>query len=224
MQFQEVEVDLFNDGQLDEHFLTKVNRKGQVPALTAPTLDKPMADSLEITHYLIEHYPDLTPKEHKDESLRLLRAVHALNYFALSFPDRPHVVAGFVKSINDRLARDDISDEYRSALEYKLSVTNAEKVEGIRPEAVRANEEAARNLMKTCEALLSEDAPWLFGSSRPTVLDAHLIIVLGRLQDVGRTAVVPDRLQKYADMAFATPELQSVMQGRRTMVPKSGST
>lgn len=30
MQFQEVEVDLFNDGQLDEHFLTKVNRKGQV--------------------------------------------------------------------------------------------------------------------------------------------------------------------------------------------------
>lgn len=102
--------------------------------------------------------------------------------------------------------------------------TNAEKVEGIRPEAVRANEEAARNLMKTCEALLSEDAPWLFGSSRPTVLDAHLIIVLGRLQDVGRTAVVPDRLQRYADMAFATPELQSVMQGRRTMVPKSGST
>jgi hypothetical protein len=30
MQFEEVEIDIFNDGQLNEHYLTKVNRKGQV--------------------------------------------------------------------------------------------------------------------------------------------------------------------------------------------------
>ncbi|KEF51398.1 uncharacterized protein A1O9_12547, partial [Exophiala aquamarina CBS 119918] len=222
MQFDEVVVDLFNDGQLDEHFLTKVNRKGQarlpVPALTSPTLDKPIADSLEITFYLLKHYPGLMPKSHEEESLALLKAVHDLNYFALSFPDRPQVVAGFVKAIRDRLARDDISDEYRDALEYKLSVTTREKVQGIKQDAVRANEEKARHLLEKVESLLSEDAPWLLGSNRPTVLDAHLVILLGRLQDVGRSGIVSNRLLKYADAAFGTPELQGVMQGRRTMV------
>lgn len=59
----------------------------------------------------------------REEEVRpLLQAVHDLNYFALSFPDRPQVAAGFIKSLESRLARDDISDEYREALKYKISV------------------------------------------------------------------------------------------------------
>jgi hypothetical protein len=77
---------------------------------------------LDITWYLLDRYPDLLPQQREGNIRELLKAVHALNYFALSFPDRPQVAASFVKNIQDRLARDDISDEYRNALEYKLSV------------------------------------------------------------------------------------------------------
>jgi glutathione S-transferase len=122
MEIEEVPIDLFNNGQLDEFFLTKVNRKGQVPALTSPILETPLADSLDITHYLLSRHPDLTPEGHENQCLELLKSMHDLNYFALSFPDRPKVVEGFVKAIKERLARERISEEYRDALEYKLSV------------------------------------------------------------------------------------------------------
>ena len=94
----------------------------QVPALCSPSFEKPIADTLEITSYLLERYPDLVPEQHAGAIRELLQDVHALNYFALSFPDRPQVAEGFIKSIQDRLSQDDISDKYREALEYKLSV------------------------------------------------------------------------------------------------------
>ncbi|KAJ9497466.1 hypothetical protein H2202_006890 [Exophiala xenobiotica] len=198
MHIELIDVDLFNSGQLDEFFLTNINPKGQA---------------------------DLLPQQHEGNIRELLKAVHALNYFALSFPDRPQVAASFVKNIQDRLARDDISEEYRKALEYKLSVTTQMKVHGIRPDAVRANEQKARELMGRLEALLSSsssgkgEGPWLFGLEQPTALDAHVVILIGRLQDVGRTSVVSERLLEYTDAAFQTPKLQTVMAGRRTMAP-----
>lgn len=182
------------------------------------------------------------PEAYEAEIRVLLRAVHELNYFALSFPDRPQVAAGFIKSIEQRLARVDISAEYRNALKYKLKVydhtqlghkdlssnartlsfsTTREKVEGIGKDAVHANEEKARLLMKTSESLLSDDGPWLFGSKRPTVIDAHLVLLIGRLQDVGSLSLISVRMSKYADEAFNTPELADVMEGRRTMFPRT---
>lgn len=101
-----------------------------------------------------------------------------------------------------------------------LFSTTREKVKGIEADAVRVNEEKARLLMKKCDSLLTDEAPWLFGSDNPTVIDAHLVIFIGRMQDVGRTSLISDRLLKYADAAFSTPELMSVMQGRRTMYPR----
>ncbi|KAK5456243.1 hypothetical protein LTS15_005562 [Exophiala xenobiotica] len=180
-QIKLMDVDLFNSGQLDDFFLTNINPKGQaggsvhanallegkmdadsirpltlqVSELVSPVLKKPIADSLDITWYLLDRYPDLLPQEHEGNIRDLLKAVHALNYFALSFHDRPKVTASFVKNIQDRLARDDISDEYRKALEYKLSVTTQMKVHGIQPDAVRANEQKVRELMGRLEALLS---------------------------------------------------------------------
>jgi hypothetical protein len=102
-----------------------------------------------------------------------------------------------------------------------LYSTTQEKVKGIEADAVRANEEKASLLMKRCDSLLTDNAPWLFGSNRATALDAQLIILIGRLQDVGRTSLISDRLLRYADAAFSTPDLQSVMQGRRTMAPRN---
>ena len=74
--------------------------------------------------------------------------------------------------------------------------------------------------MEKLDSLL-EDGPWLFGGGSPTVLDAHVVILIGRMQDVGRANLISSRLLKYADAAFQTPELQSVMEGRRTMVPRA---
>ncbi|KAK5200287.1 hypothetical protein LTR92_000830 [Exophiala xenobiotica] len=210
MQIELTDVDLFNSGQLAEFFLTNINPKGQAGGF------RPCKCTFRGTRAISEN--------------ELLKAVHALNYFALSFPDRPQVATSFVKNIQDWLARDDISDEYRKALEYKLSVTTQMKVHGIQPDAVRANEQKARELMGRLEALLSSSSssssekgegqgPWLFGLEQPTALDAHVVILIGRLQDVGRTSVVSERLLEYTDAAFQTPKLQTVMAGRRTMAP-----
>ena len=72
--------------------------------------------------YLLERYPELAPEGHMGAVRELFHDVHALNYFALSFPDRPQVAAGVIKSIQGRLAGDDRSHNYRQALEYKLSM------------------------------------------------------------------------------------------------------
>ena len=62
--------------------------------------------------------------------------------------------------------------------------------------------------------------PWLFGLTHPTALDAHLVVFIGRMRDVGREGLIPERLGAYADRAMAGPEWGDVMQGRRTMIGK----
>jgi glutathione S-transferase len=94
----------------------------QVPVLVSNVLAKPIADSLEITHFLAERYPSLIPSSHKDQVTALLKDLHALNYFSLSFPGREHVAEEFKQSVFKRLAHDDISPRYRDALTFKLGV------------------------------------------------------------------------------------------------------
>ena len=61
------------------------------------------------------------PAEHKEEMTQLLKDLHALNYFSLSFPGREYVAEGFKESVFKRL-EGDISDRYRNALTFKLGV------------------------------------------------------------------------------------------------------
>jgi hypothetical protein len=167
--------------------------------------------------------------------MEYLEEIHALNYFALSFPDRPQVAGQLVNSVEARLARSDISASYREALAHKLAMyfercsdslkansrsTIEEKFQGVRLENVRINEERARRLFLKLDSIL-HGTPWLFASRTPTALDAHAVILIGRLKDVGRTALIPERLLAYAEAAFETPVLQSVMEGRRTMMKMS---
>ena len=83
--------------------------------------DKPIADSLEITHYLSNFYPSLIPTSHKERITKGLQDLHALNYFSLSFPGRDHVAQGFKAAVVKRLGGD-ISERYREALKYKLGM------------------------------------------------------------------------------------------------------
>ena len=74
--------------------------------------------------------------------------------------------------------------------------------------------------MTTLAGHLSDQGPWLFGSDRPSALDAHLVVFIARMQDVGKDDLIPDALQAYARTAFAMAEFKAVMGGRRTLPSK----
>lgn len=64
----------------------------------------------------------------------------------------------------------------------------------------------------------SSSGQWLFGQQRPTELDAHLIVMIARLQDVGRvTSSSPSPLKEYGKIAMATPSWIELMEDRSTM-------
>lgn len=86
------------------------------------TPSRTIPDSLEITLYISSHYPRLLPKEQEAQIRRLMAELHSLNYFSLSFPDRPSIAQGLKDTVLLRLNRTDISDRHRKALEYKLTV------------------------------------------------------------------------------------------------------
>lgn len=89
--------------------------------MVSPSLDKPIADSVDITHYLSKSYPSLIPSGQQAQITKGLQDLHALNYFSLSFPGRDHVARGFKAAVEKRLAGD-ISERYREALKYKLGM------------------------------------------------------------------------------------------------------
>ncbi|EMC95910.1 hypothetical protein BAUCODRAFT_34669 [Baudoinia panamericana UAMH 10762] len=218
MQVEEKAVDIFRGAeQLEEYYLCHINPKGQVPALASKALPKPMAESLDMTLYIAEHYPALIPEAHHRETTAWLRELHGLNYFALSFGDRPQQAQAMVKAIQARLGQDGISPEYRKALEYKLEVTNKEKIQAMAPAARAANEERAKDIAAKLESTLQSGKQWLFGSDRPSALDAHLAVYLARLRDVKREDLIPGRLGTYLEHAMSMPEWEQVMQGRKTM-------
>lgn len=95
--------------------------------------------------------------------------------------------------------------------------TVTEKVQGIQHNSVQSNEERARNLFASLESLLGSTS-WFFGLERPTALDAHAIVLIERLRDVGRIRLVPTKLLDYAEIAFKAFPFESVTEGRRTML------
>ncbi|KIV86884.1 hypothetical protein PV11_02466 [Exophiala sideris] len=211
-------VDIFHQEQLDEHFLCNINDHGQVPVLAHDSkLDRPIADSLEITYWLAARYSQLIPAEHEHEIRQYLKDLHALNYFSLSFPGRDEVAQGFENGVNRRLANPNISDQYRKALEFKLAVIKRDKTGGLVPAETVKNENHARELLATLENCLGQPDQWIYGS-QPTALDAHLVVFMARMSDVGRDQLIPDKLKQYRAWAMQTPEWIKMMDGRKTMI------
>jgi hypothetical protein len=66
----------------------------------------------------------LIPESHKEEITALLKELHELNYFSLSFAEfgGPRVAAGLAAAVERFLQDPNISDRYRSALEFKREV------------------------------------------------------------------------------------------------------
>lgn len=87
------------------------------------TLAQPIRDSLEITLYMVEKYPDLIPASHKGKILPLLEELHSINYFSLSFTGMQEVINMHLRDpIVKLLESPGISQRYHDALQYKLSV------------------------------------------------------------------------------------------------------
>jgi hypothetical protein len=98
-----------------------------------------------------------------------------------------------------------------------------DKVNALGPEKTDAEIKKAKDYLTEVSNLLNPDAgPWMFGQQQPTELDAHLVVMIARLQDVGRDHIIPDSLTKYGEMAMNTPTWLSIMEGRTTMYDGSG--
>ena len=58
---------------------------------------------------------------------------------------------------------------------------------------------------------------WIFGAQvGPTLLDSHLLPLLLRMIEVGNADVVPQELQRWANVKVNSPSWQKVMHGRPT--------
>ncbi|OAP65631.1 hypothetical protein AYL99_01603 [Fonsecaea erecta] len=195
-------VDIYTGEQLSETYLCELNPKGQVPVLLSPGfLEKPIADSLDITFWLCERYPSLRPSEYANEINRLLRNLHAINFFTLSMRNRPQRAEMQEAAILAKMNTPDLSARHKKALEYKLTVTRSEKVEGLRPEVIKEEIERAQTLLNAIDQVrrahnekgLTPDA-WIFGTTAPTALDTTLVCLVARLMDVHLEEIIPPAL------------------------------
>ena len=94
-----------------------------------------------------------------------------------------------------------------------------DKTGGLEPEKVEAEIQKAKAFLDEVATLLdpSSGRHWLFGQERPTELDAHVLVFVARLRDVGRDSLVPEALKQYRESATAEPSWHAVMEGRSTM-------
>lgn len=63
---------------------------------------------------------------------------------------------------------------------------------------------------------------WLFGAAiGPTILDAHAVALIARVDDAGSEELVPGELLAYARKARSLPAWEAVTHGRKTKWDKS---
>ena len=102
-----------------------------------------------------------------------------------------------------------VSDTYDSIETHKLSPLEHDNS--------KTNEQNAQNLMLEFDSIIKESPTGLcFGFERPTALDAHLVVFIARMLDVGRDDLLPSSLTQYASKLMEGEEWKAVMQGRTT--------
>ncbi|OAA69324.1 Thioredoxin-like fold protein [Akanthomyces lecanii RCEF 1005] len=56
-------VNLHQEENISEAYLTEINAKGQLPALAGGALSSPLIDSLDISFFFCHQYPSLLPEK-----------------------------------------------------------------------------------------------------------------------------------------------------------------
>ena len=106
-----------------------------------------------------------------------------------------------------------------------MSSLRRDKVDALTPEKTQAELDKAKAYLERAASFLNPGyGPWLFGQEKPTELDAHLVVMILRLQDVGRDFIIPTSLKQYAEAAYLNLSFMSVMGGRTTMYNGMGAT
>ena len=112
------------DHNLSEHYLLRVNPKGQIPALTGNGLDQPLVGSPSISLYLAEeYYPAMLPAGSAAIIKDLLQRVHAVH--GPSFSNKnptAEMMRHSPSPAENILSKTDLSPEYRKALEAKVEL------------------------------------------------------------------------------------------------------
>lgn len=100
-----------------------------------------------------------------------------------------------------------------------LSRVETEKIAATKQDKVDSEIEHVRSLLSSLEATLRAQGSgsWLFGFDGPTALDAHVVVFISRLRDVGRAELIPSNLAKYADAAMETSEWRKLMDKERAV-------
>lgn len=90
---------------------------------------------------------------------------------------------------------------------------------GLVPSETTKMEGQARELLTSLDELVpNPPRRWIFGE-KPTALDAHLVVFIARMTDVGRVNLITDKLREYGEWAMRGSEWTTMMNGKKTMVP-----
>lgn len=119
IRIEEKHIDITIEEQLTERYLCDINALGEVPVLAPVDQKHTIPDSVAITKYLAESYPALIPASHENAINDLLRDIHSVSFFSLTFAKgSPHQQQA--KTFMEGLLKQDISERYRAALQHKL--------------------------------------------------------------------------------------------------------
>ncbi|KAI1840459.1 hypothetical protein JX266_013343 [Neoarthrinium moseri] len=214
-------LDLNRDENITEWYL-KINPKGQAPAMTVQGRPAPLTDSRDISYWFCEIWPNLLPKNHEGKIHDLLAQLHAIEGISLSVPRPEQPNKDLLNKDCDKiLARTDISDTYRRAVEYKRQVDYSHWPTSLHHVSIDKAQDQAKALFEVVleqHQKHGDDSPWIFGKDiGPTVLDAHIVPFIARLDDAGRAWLVPEVLLQYAQAIKGLPQYYEVTKGRRTM-------
>ncbi|KAK8015848.1 Thioredoxin-like protein [Apiospora marii] len=197
----------------------------QVPAMMVEGRAAPITDSLDISYWLCDMFPQLLPSQHEATIRRLLRDLHAIEGISVTIRRREGPEEDLIDPcVDNALARDDISLEYRQALEAKKIFDDTHIPKASHHANVDRAEQQTASLLAEVARLYEQHGgkkgTWLLDEdpdTGPTLLDAQVVPFVTRLEDAGRARLVPDGLRRYAADRRASPEWDVVMGGRGTI-------
>jgi glutathione S-transferase len=212
-----VHVDITRGEQIEPWFIT-LNPKGQVPVLVDG--DRVVPDSLAISFYLESEgargrsllWPEIVA-----HCTQRLRALHDINYFAITAPGVSWMSSGFMERGAQMASRVEqlMKDNPQLAEHYakRLRAFGEEKLSVLRdPDAPRLNWDKTEQELAALEELCGMHAgPWLFGAEF-SVLDAHVIPFLARIRSLRREDLIDSRprLRTLWEQAQTRPSFRTV--------------
>lgn len=72
-------------------------------------------------------------------------------------------------------------------------------------------------LAEIAQLLERSKSGWILDTKVPTMLDAHVVVFVCRLQDIQRGGLIPEQVRQFAEVAMSQPAWEEVMQGQRTV-------